>query len=120
MLFKIDENLPAEIAELLASAGHDAKTVHDQQLQGVKDSVLIKKCDSENRILLTLDTDFSDIRMYPPQEHEGIIVLKIGNQSKRHVVEVFQTVLRLIKKEPIKKRLWIVEETMIRIRGEDE
>jgi predicted nuclease of predicted toxin-antitoxin system len=89
-------------------------------LQGIKDSVLIKKCDSENRILVTLDTDFSDIRTYPPQEHEGIIVLKLGNQSKKHVVELFQTVLRLIKKEPIEKRLWIVEETVVRIRGEDE
>ena len=120
MLFKIDENLPVEIAELISSAGHDAKTAHDQQLQGVKDSILIKKCDSEKRILITLDTDFSDIRMYPPQEHEGVIVLKIGNQSKKHVVEVFQTVLRLINREPIEKRLWIVEETVIRIRGEDE
>jgi predicted nuclease of predicted toxin-antitoxin system len=120
MLFKIDENLPVEIAELISSAGHDAKTVHDQQLQGVEDSVLMKKCDSENRILITLDTDFSDIRTYPPREHEGIIVLKLGNQSKKHVVELFQTVLRLIKKEPIEKRLWIVEETVVRIRGEDE
>jgi len=120
MLFKIDENLPIEIAELLSRAGHDAKTVHDQRLQGIEDSILIKKCDSENRILVTLDTDFSDIRAYPPQEHQGVIILKIGNQSRKHVVKVFQTVLRLINREPIEKRLWIVEETMIRIRGEDK
>jgi len=37
MQFKIDENLPIEIAELLINAGHDAKTVNDQQLQGTKD-----------------------------------------------------------------------------------
>lgn len=36
MHFKIDENLPIEIAEILNNAGHDAKTVHNQQLQGTK------------------------------------------------------------------------------------
>jgi len=41
MHFKIDENLPIEIAKLLISAGYDAKTVNEQQLQGVKDPVLI-------------------------------------------------------------------------------
>lgn len=32
--FKVDENLPTEAAELLASAGHDAVTVHDQRMVG--------------------------------------------------------------------------------------
>jgi hypothetical protein len=32
MQFKIDENMPIEIAELLNDAGHDAKTVNNQQL----------------------------------------------------------------------------------------
>jgi len=36
MQFKIDENLPIEIAELLINAGHDAKTINVQQLQGIK------------------------------------------------------------------------------------
>jgi len=29
MLFKVDENLPVEIAELLSDLGHDAKTIKD-------------------------------------------------------------------------------------------
>jgi Domain of unknown function (DUF5615) len=32
MRFKIDENLPIEVAELLRAAGHDALTVLDQNL----------------------------------------------------------------------------------------
>jgi uncharacterized protein DUF5615 len=34
MKFKIDENLPIEAAALLREAGHDALTVHDQNLRG--------------------------------------------------------------------------------------
>ena len=45
MLFKIDENLPTDLAQLMVSSGHDAKTVYDQQLQGVDDPVLMYRCD---------------------------------------------------------------------------
>ena len=62
MQFKIDENLPIEIAEMLNDAGHDAKTVNNQQLQGARDHPLVNVCKSEHRALITLDTDFSDIR----------------------------------------------------------
>lgn len=77
MEFKIDENLPVDIAELLVNAGHDAKTVNKQRLQGARDSALISLCKSENRVLVTLDADFSDIKAYPPQEFAGIIVLRV-------------------------------------------
>src|SRR4030065_1392650 len=101
MQFKIDENLPIEIAELLTNAGYNAKTVNDQQLQGVKDPVLIDACKSENRVLVTLDTDFSDIRAYPPQEFSGIIVLRVRSQAKQHVLKVFQQIIPIIAIEPL-------------------
>ncbi len=120
MQFKIDENLPIEIAEQLIDAGYDAMTVNDQQLQGVRDPVLIERCSKENRALVTLDTDFSDIRAYPPQEYSGIIVLRVGSQAKQHVIEVFRRIIPLIKSESLKNHLWIVEETKVRIRGKDD
>jgi predicted nuclease of predicted toxin-antitoxin system len=120
MQFKIDENLPIEIAELLINAGYDAKTVNDQQLQGKKDSILAEICKSEHRILVSLDTDFSDIRSYPPQEFSGIIVLRVRTQTKPHVIEVFSSIIHLISREPLIQHLWIVEETKVRIRGGDE
>ena len=120
MLFKVDENLPVELAQLLSELGHDTKTVKDERLQGANDRSLIERCDKEKRALITLDTDFSDIRAYPPRDHEGIIVLRIGNQSKTHVLRVFRRILPLIAQEPIGGRLWIVEENVVRIRGEEK
>ena len=119
MDFKIDENLPVDIAQLLIKAVHDAKTVNEQRLQGAEDTVLISLCKSENRVLVTLDIDFSDIRAYPPQEFPGIIVLRVGNQSKQHIIKAFQQIVSLVDSEPLRKHLWIVEETVIRIRGEE-
>jgi predicted nuclease of predicted toxin-antitoxin system len=34
MRFKIDENLPVEAAHLLQAAGHEATTIHDEQMVG--------------------------------------------------------------------------------------
>ncbi len=120
MQFKVDENLPLEIAELLINAGHNAKTVNEQQLQGTRDHLLIDVCKSEGCVLVTLDTDFSDIRAYPPQEFSGIIVLRVGSQAKQHVIKVFQRIIPLVQQEPLKQHLWIVEETKVRIRGKDD
>ena len=38
MKFKIDENLPAELAADLRAAVHEADTVHDEGLTGAADS----------------------------------------------------------------------------------
>lgn len=117
--FKTDENLPVEIADLLVQAGYDAKTVNEQLLQGESDSKLIDICKSENRILVTLDTDFSDIRMYPPEEYAGIIVLRLARQDKPYLIEIFHRVIQLLARETLNRHLWIVEDSRMRIRGED-
>jgi predicted nuclease of predicted toxin-antitoxin system len=41
MKFKVDENLPTEIAALLRSANHDAITVTDQGLNSADDNVIM-------------------------------------------------------------------------------
>ena len=119
MQFKIDENLPVELAELLARAGHNAKTVNDQKLKGAQDSHLINLCKKENRAFITFDADFSDINAYPPEEYNGIIVLRLGSQSKKHVLKIFQGIIQNLDKESLLQNLWIVEETLIRIRGKE-
>lgn len=67
MMFKIDENLPVEAAEILRQAGYDASTVVEQRLGGKPDSDIASVCQQEGRALITLDTDFGDIRAYPPR-----------------------------------------------------
>jgi predicted nuclease of predicted toxin-antitoxin system len=117
MLFKIDENLPKEVALLLSDAKHDACTVLHQKMKGDPDWKIIRACRREKRILVTLDIDFADIRNYPPAEHDGIIVLRIFDQSKQNVLKIFRKIIPYFENESIQKRLWIVEENTIRIRS---
>lgn len=119
MLLKIDENLHAEAAELLRQHGHDAITVHEQGLQGRTDNTVATVCRQENRAVVTLDLDFSDIRNYPPQDYSGIIVLRPHVQSRPAALRILRRVIPLLDTEPLSGHLWIVDEHQVRIRGGD-
>ena len=117
MKFKIDENLPSELADLLVSAGHDAETVFDEGLAGESDDWILKVCREEKRVLMSLDLDFSNVRAYPPGEYDGLIVLRLRRQDKPYVLDTFGKILDLFEQEQIKGLLWIVEDNRIRVRS---
>ncbi len=50
MKFKIDENLPAEVATELRAAGHDAESVVDEGLAGSLDPPLLERAKREARV----------------------------------------------------------------------
>lgn len=118
MRFKLDENLPIEATRLLRSGGHDAHSVHDEQLSGAGDGSVAQVCQAEQRILITLDLDFADIRAYPPSLYSGLIVLRLARQDRDSVLAIAPRLLELLRTEPISQRLWIMDETRTRIRGE--
>ena len=88
MRFKLDENLPAELAELFRQAGHEAVTVLDEGLGGASDPDVASTCVREHRAIVTLDTDFADIRTYPPGDYAGIVVFRLESQARDHVLEI--------------------------------
>ncbi|HET90028.1 MAG TPA: hypothetical protein ENN99_04695 [Chloroflexi bacterium] len=117
MEFKIDENLPVEVADLLRQVGYDAATVLEQHLEGWSDSDIASMCQEEGRVLITLDLDFADIRAYPPAQFPGLIVLRLHKQDKFYVLEAIERLIPLLSSEPLERLLWIVEEMRLRIRG---
>ncbi|OIQ58985.1 DUF5615 family PIN-like protein [Neomoorella thermoacetica] len=115
--FKIDENLPIEIADLLREAGYEAETVWSEQIQGFSDIELLGICRNEKRVLVTLDMDFSDIRRYRPEDYQGIILLRIASQGKQSVINLFKKVIPHLRYQKLIGYLWIVQKDRIRIRG---
>ena len=90
MKLKIDENLPVECATLLRKAGFEADTVFDQNLAGADDLSVVRRSRDDDRVLITLDMDFSNIQAYPPSEHAGIIVLRPKRQDKRLLLRLIE------------------------------
>lgn len=101
MKFKIDENLPVEFADELRALGHDAKTVLEQRMGGAADEDLFSVCIDEERILMTMDVDFADIRVYPPSVSPGILVFRIQPQDKKRLLFCLGRIIPLLGKEQI-------------------
>ena len=120
MKFKIDENLPVELAGLLQAAHHDAETVLTEGLRGESDAALAQVCGAEDRILITLDLGFADIRSYPPDQYPGFVVPRPRWQDKHHIISLFRRAVPLLGSEPLRHRLWVVEETRVRIWPSEE
>ena len=115
MLFKIDENLHEDVAELLRSEGHDAVSVFDRHLRGHPDEELAAVCQREHRVIVTMDLDFSNILKYPPEKYAGIAVLRLDDPSRPPVVAAVRRLLPFAT-EPLAGHLWIVDETGARVR----
>jgi predicted nuclease of predicted toxin-antitoxin system len=116
MKFKIDENLHSDTADLLRQHGHHAVTVFDQGLRGHADFDIANICQQESRAIVTLDLDFADIRDYPPGDYDGIIVMRLNDQSRKSALAVLGRIMPLFVSEPLAGRLWIVDEFQVRIR----
>ena len=116
MKFKLDENMPSDLARMLKDEGNDVSTVKDEGLHGFPDPQVLDKAAGERRILLTFDQDFADIRTYPPGTHSGIIVFRLRDQRWLTLELALKRLMRDYRLEALAGALTIVQEEKIRHR----
>jgi len=73
---KLDENLSRYLKGQLAQLGHDVSTALEEGLLGRLDIDVGTAAKSEDRMILTLDLDFADLRKFPPGSHPGVILFR--------------------------------------------
>lgn len=99
-----------------SEAGHDITTVFEEGLSGADDEIIFETCLRENRCMVSLDLDFSDVLRFPPHKCAGIAVLRLpGGASLRLLERFVSDLLSMLAAEPITGRLWIVEAGRIRV-----
>jgi len=116
MKFKIDENLPAELATDIRTAGHEADTVFDQNLSGAADSTIMARLQAEGRALLTMDKGIADIRAYPPQQYAGIILFRPAVTGRASTLAFVRQHLPMLLQSQLAGRLLVVSPSGIRVR----
>ena len=114
--FKVDENLPTAVADVLRAAGHDAMTVREQNLGGQDDLAIHRICRSEGRAILTLDRGFGDPRRHPTAGGPGVVVLRPASQDREIAIGLVTQLLARVDQNPLEGALWIVEPHRVRIR----
>jgi len=116
MKFKLDENFGTRTQQIFRDAGHDIHTVRDEQLQGCPDVNLFEICCAEQRCLVTLDLDFSDVTRFFPEQTGGIAVIRVSRNPSLELLEkLVSQFLNSLLQMSIEKKLWIIEPGRIRI-----
>jgi predicted nuclease of predicted toxin-antitoxin system len=115
--FKLDENLSHDVETELRSAGYDVRTALDQGLGGEHDAGLLAACRAEDRILITFDLDFANVRTYPPREQPGVWVLRPMTQSIDDTLAAVRTAIELLREEGPENKLWVVQPGRVRVRA---
>ena len=116
MNFKLDENLPVELAHDLRRLGHKADTVMDEGLCGAEDSTVVEAARTSQRILLTLDKGIANIVRYPVCEHAGLVLFRPDSTGRQAVLSFIQARLSTILNRELENRLTVVGASRIRIR----
>jgi len=116
MRFKIDENLPPEIAGVLREAGYEADTVQEQGMSGAADPTILAKVRADHRVFLTMDKGIANIRLYPPEQYYGIVVFRPVAAGRQAVLALVRSRLQGILSIDLTGRLVVVTERGVRIR----
>jgi predicted nuclease of predicted toxin-antitoxin system len=115
---KVDEDLPLAVARALRRAGHEAHTVIEQELGGAPDAVVWQAAQQENRLLVTADKGFADIREHPPGTHRGVVLLRPREDGIRPVMRLLEALLRDHALEQLSGCVTVVSPNGIRVRRE--
>jgi predicted nuclease of predicted toxin-antitoxin system len=112
---KVDEDLPADIADLLRAAGLDATTVYTQGHAGLPDDELWPLVQQEQRMFLTADKGFANALVHPPGSHQGIVLFRLPRESRAGYIRLAEFLLAELKLDDIAGAIVVVAPDAIRV-----
>jgi len=80
--FLLDEGLSPRLVELLTAAGHDVLHVRDLGLTSATDPTILARVVADERVLVTLDTDFGALVAHSRAQLPSIVLFR-GNITRR-------------------------------------
>jgi predicted nuclease of predicted toxin-antitoxin system len=86
MKIKLDENVTTGVVQVLMKLGHDVQTTIEEGLTGKPDSEIWSAAQSEDRLLVAQDMDFSDTRKFAPGTHRGISLLRLHSPNQTEII----------------------------------
>ena len=94
MNIKLDENLPYRLGVRFSAMGHNVETIHDEKMTGAHDAEVWEAAQREGCFLITQDLDFSDTRRFIPGLHNGVLLVRLRNPTRRALLERIELLFR--------------------------
>jgi predicted nuclease of predicted toxin-antitoxin system len=116
MNFLADENIEAEIVEVLRNSGYKVKYVLEMS-PGVGDKEIISQANKNNSILITSDKDYGELVFRQHLVHNGVILIRLHGMPADKKSEI---VLNFVKDygSKIPNSFSVITKSNIRIRSQ--
>ena len=114
--FLLDENVSSLFIKKIKQQYPGSVDIYDIGYVGKSDIEIYDFLKHHKYILITFDRDFSDIRKFPPEFVEGIIVLRFKNKKIQDLMTETLAYLEELKKVHFKHSLAIFKNSGIRIK----
>ena len=107
MRLLIDEGVDVRVIGALKRLGHDARRVPS----GTTNGAVIRLAQRERRVLVTRDSDFSNVLLYPPSRYQGIIHLAVHPPWLENMVPPLVSLLKSVSEDAFAGKTFVLEET---------
>ena len=110
----LDQMLDVVVAHALRSMGHNVLRVSDLGMARANDDAILGWAISNNRILITLDSDFGDWAILPLTKHPGVIRIKAKPAHTENVMSALLPFLERYRQDEFANRVAIVSRDKVR------
>lgn len=116
MNFLADENIEAEIVDLLRNSGYEVEYVLEMS-PGVGDKEIISQANKNNSIFITSDKDFGELVFRQRLAHNGVLLIRLHGMPTDKKAEM---VLNFVKdySGKIPNSFSVITKANIRIRSQ--
>ena len=115
MTFLLDHCVWRETGDFLHKAGFKCLTLRGVGDPGASNGEVIALAQKHKAVLITRDSDFSNLGLYPPGSHLGIIFLRITPDTIDDVHNLLLQALRNLPQDEYQGNLLIITSTTYRL-----
>lgn len=112
----LDQNLRIETLQFLRDLALDVVSTRELGMGRATDQDIAQWAITQDRIIVTFNHDFGDIRNFPVGSNPGVIRLRIEPQTLEVVHPVLEALFSSVEHEKLKGALTIVTRNKVRIR----
>jgi predicted nuclease of predicted toxin-antitoxin system len=116
MRLLIDNALSPQVAAGLAAGGYDVLHVRDIGMQAAKDEEILKRAGSEDRIIVSADTDFGTLLALRMANKPSFVLLRCSVHRPKEQLTILAANLPVVADALEEGAIVVVEDDRIRIR----